>query len=139
MCAEPWANVQDGILAGLQLGAFKNAGKAALHGTHGGDNALGVNVHVDKGFDKAGGVLLELRKPLYGRVDGAFALVQGLFLGLDAIGTGRNARYAELQVGERLVGLGFQHAAQHGALPDGCVGNIVNAQFPQFFVQDGLG
>ena len=101
-----------------------------MHGTDGGYNALGVDIYVYEGFDKARGVLLEFRKPLYRGVDGTFALVQGLFLGLDAIGTGRNARYAELQVGERLVRLGFQHTAQHGALPDGGVGDIVIAQFP---------
>ena len=139
MRAESRADVQDGVLACLQLRAFQDAGETALHGAHGGDDALRVDIDIDERLDEARSVFLELRKSLNGRVDGALALVQRLLLGFNADGAGGNSGYAELQMGERLVGLGFQHAPDHGALPDGRVGNIVNAQLPEFFVQEGLG
>ena len=139
MGGESGADVKDGVLPGLQLGTLQDAGHTPLHGTHRGYDTLGIYVNVYESLDKAGGVLLELRNALHGRIDGRDTRIQGLFLRLDADGAGRDARHAELQVRKAFSGDLLQGRSHHGALPDGGPGNVVDAHFPELPVKRFFG
>ena len=81
---EAGVDEKHGVLLLARLRTGEERGVGALHASADRHAALGLDVDVDEGLDKARGLLLQLRIALDVRVAVGYAVLQGLDLGIHA-------------------------------------------------------
>ena len=132
---------QDLVLPRDALGAGDEGAEGAGHGSRRGDAAERVDIDIDERLDETGGGLLELRHAVGGRILGADAPFQGLFLGLHAVAVRRQARGALVHADEGNARLPLQVLGHEQDFTDGGLRKVRDARgytrlFDQFFTKD---
>ena len=132
---------QDLVLPRDALGAGDERAEGAGHGSRRRDAAERVDVDVDERLDEAGCRLLQFRHAVRRRILGAYAPLQGLFLGLHAIAVGRQARGSLVHADEGDACLPLQILGHEQDFTDGGLREVSDAGsyprlFDQFFTKD---
>ena len=124
---ESGVDEKNGVAAGGALGGGHEGGETGLHGTDGGDNALGFDVDVYEVFHETGALVFEFGASVEHGVELGTAVAEGLYFGLGAHAGGGQPGNAHFHADETNAGLALELVYDFNDVANGGVFKVVDA------------